>query len=222
MASDDIRPFRVEVPEAVLDDLRDRLARTRWPDQIPGIGLGLRHRPRVPAGPLRDWRTTFDWRAQEDAVQPLAALPHRHRRPADPLHPRPLRQSRRAAVDHHARLAGFGRRVPRRDRTVARGLPRRRAVAARLRMVGPDDRAGLGRAARRRGVGGAHGAPRLRPVRRAGRRLGRDDLGPARRDRRRAHGRAAQQHAARVPRRRERDRAHRRRRSPISRRPASS
>ena len=31
-----MRPFRVDVPDAVLDDLRDRLARTRWPDQIPG------------------------------------------------------------------------------------------------------------------------------------------------------------------------------------------
>ena len=58
-------------------------------------------------------------------------------------------------------------------------VPRRRAVAARLRLVGPDHRAGLGRAARRRGVGDAHGAPRLRPLRRAGRRLGRDDLGAA-------------------------------------------
>ena len=36
MASDELRPFRVDVPEAVLDDLRERLARTRWPDQIPG------------------------------------------------------------------------------------------------------------------------------------------------------------------------------------------
>ena len=47
--ADDLRPFRVEVPDAVLEDLRDRLARTRWPDQIPELGLGLRHRSRVPA-----------------------------------------------------------------------------------------------------------------------------------------------------------------------------
>ena len=36
--SDDITPFRVEVAQADIDDLRDRLARTRWPDQIPGSG----------------------------------------------------------------------------------------------------------------------------------------------------------------------------------------
>jgi hypothetical protein len=32
----DLVPFTIAVPDAVLDDLRDRLARTRWPDQIPG------------------------------------------------------------------------------------------------------------------------------------------------------------------------------------------
>ena len=33
--SDELRPFRVDVPQPVLDDLRERLGRTRWPDQIP-------------------------------------------------------------------------------------------------------------------------------------------------------------------------------------------
>jgi hypothetical protein len=31
----EICPFRIEVPEQVLEDLRDRLARTRWPDELP-------------------------------------------------------------------------------------------------------------------------------------------------------------------------------------------
>jgi hypothetical protein len=34
----DLRPFRVEVPQADLDDLQQRLARTRWPDQLPDAG----------------------------------------------------------------------------------------------------------------------------------------------------------------------------------------
>ena len=29
----EIRPFRIQVPQADLDDLRDRLARTRWPER---------------------------------------------------------------------------------------------------------------------------------------------------------------------------------------------
>jgi hypothetical protein len=33
-----IRPFRIAIPQADLDDLRERLARTRWPDELPGVG----------------------------------------------------------------------------------------------------------------------------------------------------------------------------------------
>jgi pimeloyl-ACP methyl ester carboxylesterase len=66
VTSDDIRPFRVEVSDAVLDDLRDRLARTRWPDQIPGSGWDYG----TDLAYLQDlcayWETKFDWRAQED------------------------------------------------------------------------------------------------------------------------------------------------------------
>ena len=37
-ADTEIRPFRIEIPQADLDDLRDRLHRTRWPDELPGAG----------------------------------------------------------------------------------------------------------------------------------------------------------------------------------------
>ena len=33
-----IRPFRVEIPDAELQDLRERLGRTRWPDEVEGVG----------------------------------------------------------------------------------------------------------------------------------------------------------------------------------------
>ena len=33
-----LRPFRVDVAEAVLVDLRERLTRTRWPDEVPDVG----------------------------------------------------------------------------------------------------------------------------------------------------------------------------------------
>src|SRR4029453_3753868 len=38
MTSTAIRPFRVDVPQAELDDLQHRLARTRWPDDYEGVG----------------------------------------------------------------------------------------------------------------------------------------------------------------------------------------
>ncbi|MPZ87985.1 MAG: alpha/beta fold hydrolase [Nitriliruptorales bacterium] len=61
----EIRPFRIQVPQADLDDLRNRLARTRWPDELPGVGWGYG----VPLGYLREvaeyWRSSYDWRAHE-------------------------------------------------------------------------------------------------------------------------------------------------------------
>ena len=33
-----VEPFKIEIPDAVLDDLRARLERTRWPDELPGVG----------------------------------------------------------------------------------------------------------------------------------------------------------------------------------------
>lgn len=60
-----IEPYRVEVPETVLEDLRERLHRTRWPDQLPEVGW----EPGAELGAVRDlcnhWAHGFDWRAVE-------------------------------------------------------------------------------------------------------------------------------------------------------------
>jgi epoxide hydrolase len=60
-----VQPFSVGVPDADLRDLRDRLGRTRWPDDLPDAGWEYG----VPLAYLRDlaeyWRTGYDWRAQE-------------------------------------------------------------------------------------------------------------------------------------------------------------
>jgi pimeloyl-ACP methyl ester carboxylesterase len=58
-------PFRLQVPDSALTDLRERLARTRLPDEPPlepwATGTSLSY--------LKDligyWQTGFDWRAQE-------------------------------------------------------------------------------------------------------------------------------------------------------------
>jgi epoxide hydrolase len=61
----DIRPFRIDVPQAEVDDLHGRLARTRWTSELPGLGWSRG----VPVDYLRGlaehWRTTYDWRAWE-------------------------------------------------------------------------------------------------------------------------------------------------------------
>ena len=60
-----IQPFKVNIPQATLDDLRARLARTRWPDELPGVGWSRG----VPLGYLKDlaeyWRAGYDWRKHE-------------------------------------------------------------------------------------------------------------------------------------------------------------
>ena len=63
--TEDILPFRVDIPDAVLDDLRDRLARTRWPDQIPGSAWDYGTDLAALQSLCEHWRTTFDWRAAE-------------------------------------------------------------------------------------------------------------------------------------------------------------
>jgi pimeloyl-ACP methyl ester carboxylesterase len=58
-------PFRIAVADAVLDDLRVRLRRTRWPDQPAGAGWAQG----TELSSLRElvgyWADGFDWRAQE-------------------------------------------------------------------------------------------------------------------------------------------------------------
>ena len=34
----DIRPFRIDIKQADLDDLLERLSGTCWPDEVPGVG----------------------------------------------------------------------------------------------------------------------------------------------------------------------------------------
>jgi epoxide hydrolase len=61
----EIRPFQIDIAQADLDDLKDRLARTRWPDELPGVGWDYG----APMGYVQEmaeyWRTGYDWRTWE-------------------------------------------------------------------------------------------------------------------------------------------------------------
>jgi epoxide hydrolase len=61
----EVRPFRVEIPQTDLDDLRERLDRVCWPDELPGVAWSYG----VPHDYVRElvdeWRTRFDWRSHE-------------------------------------------------------------------------------------------------------------------------------------------------------------
>ncbi len=63
-----VQPFKVEIPDSVLADLKARLDRTRWPDELPGTdwdyGSNLDYIKEL----VEYWRTKFDWRAQEKLI----------------------------------------------------------------------------------------------------------------------------------------------------------
>ena len=61
-----IEPFKIAIPDAAISDLRERLARTRWPDQPDDAGGWELGTDLAYLRELADyWRTRFDWRAQE-------------------------------------------------------------------------------------------------------------------------------------------------------------
>jgi epoxide hydrolase len=67
-AMPEISPYRIDVPNAVLDDLKERLARTRWPDAetVDDWSQG------IPLAYTRDlaayWADGYDWRPREAAL----------------------------------------------------------------------------------------------------------------------------------------------------------
>ncbi|MHC1756834.1 MAG: epoxide hydrolase family protein [Methanosarcina sp.] len=60
-----IQPFQINVPQAVLQDLKDRLARTRWPDEVEGAGWDYGTNMDYLKGLVDYWQNKYDWRAQE-------------------------------------------------------------------------------------------------------------------------------------------------------------
>lgn len=63
-----IRPFRVEIADGELEDLRQRLERTRWPDELPGVdwsyGVPLEYVKRL----AERWRHSYEWREDEARI----------------------------------------------------------------------------------------------------------------------------------------------------------
>lgn len=62
------RPFTIDIPQADLDDLRSRLAATRWPEPIPGAGREYGADVHYVRSLCDYWRSGYDWRAHERAL----------------------------------------------------------------------------------------------------------------------------------------------------------
>ena len=113
-----VEPFEVHVSDDIVSDLRDRLARTRWPDELPGVGWNY-GTPRALVQELCEhWRTIFDWRAFEARhnrfPQFVTSIDGQR---IHFVHAR-VAGARGPPLAHHARLAGLVYGVPRRDRTL--------------------------------------------------------------------------------------------------------
>src|SRR3990172_8723616 len=63
-----VTPFKISVDQVILDDLKSRLARTRWPDEISNsnwdYGTNLAYMKEL----VDYWIGSFDWRAQEEFI----------------------------------------------------------------------------------------------------------------------------------------------------------
>jgi epoxide hydrolase len=67
----DVRPFRFEIPDSALNELKRRLAETRWPErETPkdwSQGVPLAYTQEV----CEYWRTRYDWRRCEARLNAL-------------------------------------------------------------------------------------------------------------------------------------------------------
>ena len=177
-----IRPFKAQVPQAALEDLRRRIAETRWPDretvddQSQGIQLA-KLKPLV-----EYWGTGYDWRKAEAK---LNALPQ-FMTTIDGvdihfIHVRSNHPNAMPLIMTHGwpglgvRTAQDRRPAHRSDRAWRKrgGRVRSRpAFDAGLRLLRQADGHRLGPRPHRASLGGADEAPRLHTLRRPGRRLG--------------------------------------------------
>ncbi|TCJ89912.1 epoxide hydrolase family protein [Nocardia alba] len=72
MTSSAIIPFRIDIAQADLDELNDRLGRTRWPDALPGVGWSYGVDLDYLVDLVEYWRTSYDWREHEAQLNKIA------------------------------------------------------------------------------------------------------------------------------------------------------
>ena len=71
IATKDVTPFKVHVPQAALDDLKKKLADARWPDKEP-VADWSQGVPLAKAQALVEyWHTHYDWRRVETSLNAL-------------------------------------------------------------------------------------------------------------------------------------------------------
>jgi Epoxide hydrolase N terminus len=117
-----VRPFTVSISDSEIGDLKQRLARTRWPDPETVGDWSQGVQVENARALLGYWERGYDWRRLESGLnrfpQFLTEIDG-----LDIRHPRQVQEPRRDAADPHARMAGLDRRVPEADSPTARRRP---------------------------------------------------------------------------------------------------
>ena len=72
-----VQLYQVHVPDSVLEDLKARLARTRWPDEIPGSGWDYGLEPGLHQGTGRILAHRIRLAEAGRGHQPMVPLHHR-------------------------------------------------------------------------------------------------------------------------------------------------
>ena len=98
-------PFQINISDDLLEDLRNRLSATRWPDELPGVGWDYGSNLDYMKDLVDYWRNDFDWREQERLINSFSHFMGDGRRTGDTLHPRAWTRARPDAARHYARLA---------------------------------------------------------------------------------------------------------------------
>ena len=178
------RPFTVAVSEAILADLRERLARARFPDEPPGAGWSYGADLAYVKALAAYWRERYDWRRWEGELNrfrqftaPVAGIDlhfiHEKGRGPKPM-PLLLSHGWPGSVWEFHKILPLLTDPARFGGDPADCLHGGGAVASRLRLLLRARPAALRRARDRGRLRRAHDRrARLRALRRPGRRLGR-------------------------------------------------
>lgn len=71
-SSEEIRPFKINIPQADLDDLQDRLSRTRWPEALPNAGWKYGVSLTYVKELATYWQNEYDWRKHEARLNEIS------------------------------------------------------------------------------------------------------------------------------------------------------
>ena len=63
-----VEPFKIQVPDSVLDDPKSRLERTSWPEELQGTDWDYGSNLGYVKELVEYWSTKFDWRGQENLI----------------------------------------------------------------------------------------------------------------------------------------------------------